>query len=127
MGEDRKSWKKEKGDEKMKVLEKIGIGLGTKVPEKTCDDISCPYHGSLKVRGKVLEGEVVSDKMMSTVVVRKERLDYVKKYERFEKRTSRIPAHNPPCINAKVGDKVKIAECRPVSKTVTFVVVEVMK
>ena len=111
----------------MKVLEKTGIGLGTKEPEKTCNDILCPYHGSLKVRGKVLEGEVVSDKMMGTVVVRKERLYYVKKYERFEKRTSRMPAHNPPCISAKVGDKVKIAECRPISKTVTFVVVEVMK
>ena len=37
---------------------------------------------------------------------------------------SRITAHNPPCIDAKTGDKVKIAECRPLSKTKNFVVVE---
>ncbi|MBN1455027.1 MAG: 30S ribosomal protein S17, partial [Methanomicrobia archaeon] len=40
------------------------------------------------------------------------------------KRQSKIHAHNPPCINAKVGDIVKIAECRPLSKTKSFVVVE---
>jgi small subunit ribosomal protein S17 len=36
-------------------------------------------------------------------------------------------AHNPPCINAKEGDVVKIAECRPLSKTKKFVVIEVAK
>jgi small subunit ribosomal protein S17 len=87
----------------------------------------CPYHGHLRVRGKVLEGKVVSDKMDRTVVVERDRLFYLRKYERFEKRRSKIPAHNPPCINAKVGDRVRIAECRPLSKTVAFVVVEVME
>ena len=43
---------------------------------------------------------------------------------RYEKRRSKILAHNPPCIDAKKGDKVKIAECRPISKNVSFVVVE---
>lgn len=127
MGEDRKSWQKERGDNEEMKLESMDIGLGTKLPKKTCNDKLCPYHGSLRVRGKTLEGKVVSDKMMSTVIVERERLHYAKKYERFEKRTSRIPAHNPPCINAKAGDKVKIAECRPLSKTVAFVVVEVKK
>jgi len=37
---------------------------------------------------------------------------------------SRITAHNPPCIAARRGEKVKIAECRPLSKTKSFVVVE---
>ena len=37
---------------------------------------------------------------------------------------SRITAHNPPCLDAQRGDKVKIAECRPLSKTKNFVVVE---
>ncbi|MDH5460348.1 MAG: 30S ribosomal protein S17, partial [Candidatus Bathyarchaeota archaeon] len=40
------------------------------------------------------------------------------------RRSSRIPSHNSPCINAKEGDRVRIAECRPISKTVAFVVVE---
>ncbi len=102
------------------------IGIGSNTREK-CDDELCPYHGHLRVRGKILEGKVVSDKMDRTVVVERDRLFYLRKYERFEKRRSRIPAHNPPCINAKVGDRVKIAECRPLSKTVAFVVVEVME
>ncbi|MCJ7793949.1 30S ribosomal protein S17, partial [Candidatus Bathyarchaeota archaeon] len=34
-----------------------------------------------------------------------------------------IPSHNPPGIDVKEGDRVKIAECRPISKTVSFVVV----
>ncbi|MCK4969892.1 MAG: 30S ribosomal protein S17, partial [Thermoplasmata archaeon] len=34
-------------------------------------------------------------------------------------------AHNPPCLSAKEGDNVTIAECRPLSKTVNFVVVKV--
>jgi small subunit ribosomal protein S17 len=49
------------------------------------------------------------------------------KYERFEKRQSKIHAHNPPCLEAKAGDRVKIAECRPLSKTKSYVVVEVLK
>jgi len=43
------------------------------------------------------------------------------------KKRSRVAAHNPVCINAKIGDKVRIAECRPISKTKAFVIIEVMK
>ncbi|RLI05073.1 30S ribosomal protein S17, partial [Candidatus Bathyarchaeota archaeon] len=68
--------------------------------------------------------KVVSAKMQRTVIVQKDYLHYIPKYMRFERRRSRIPAHNPPCISAKEGDIVKIAECRPISKTVSFVVVE---
>ena len=39
----------------------------------------------------------------------------------------RIPAHSTPCIPVKVGDVVRIAECRPLSKTKSFVVVEMIK
>lgn len=92
--------------------------------EQKCDDPRCPRHGQLSVRGRVLEGVVVSDRMMKTVTVQIERLHYIPKYERYERRTSKIHAHNPPCINAKVGDKVRIMECRRLSKTKSFVVVE---
>ena len=100
------------------------IGIDVKPPEKECNDPNCPFHGTLSVRGKILEGIVVSDKMHRTVIVRRDYLHYVPKYERYERRHSRIPAHNPDCINAKVGDKVRIAECRPLSKTKHFVVIE---
>ena len=101
------------------------IGLNVPVPEKECNDVNCPFHGNLPVRGQVITGKVVSDRMQGSVVVSRDYLHYVKKYKRYEKRSSKLHAHNPPCLGAKVGDTVKIAECRPISKTKTFVVVEV--
>jgi small subunit ribosomal protein S17 len=105
----------------------IGIGIDVRMPEKECDDNNCPFHGKLSVRGQIIEGVVLSDKAPKTVVVLRSYLKKIRKYERHEKRRSKIHAHNPPCINAKVGDVVKIAECRPLSKTKSFVVVEVEK
>ena len=95
-----------------------------KKPSTTCNDPSCPFHGKLKIRGRMLEGIVVSDKMEKSATVRIDSMRYITKYERYERRHSKITAHNPPCIDAKIGDKVKIAECRPLSKTKSFVIVE---
>ncbi|MDH7606851.1 MAG: 30S ribosomal protein S17 [Candidatus Bathyarchaeota archaeon] len=100
------------------------MALTFKKPKKTCNDRNCPFHGRLPIRGRVLEGLVVSAKMDKTVIVRHDFLRYVPKFMRYERRHSRIPCHNPPCIDAKEGDRVTIAECRPISKTVSFVVVE---
>jgi small subunit ribosomal protein S17 len=102
-------------------------GLDVRVPDKACDDPKCPFHGNLSVRGQVFNCTVVSDRMDSTVVVLREFEKKIRKYERIEKRRSKIHAHNPSCIDAKMGDKVKIAECRPISKTKSFVVVEVLR
>jgi len=103
------------------------IGYNIKPPEKECSDKNCPFHGNLPLRGKILQGTVVSDRMQGSVVVERTYLHYLPKYERYERRHTRISVHNPPCINAKNGDKVKIAECRALSKTKHFVVVELMK
>jgi small subunit ribosomal protein S17 len=93
------------------VMRKIGLDVA--VPRKTCDDPECPFHGNLAVRGKMLTGTVVSAKMSTTVTVERDYLQYMKKYMRYEKRKSRIMAHNPPCVETKEGDVVKIAEvCR---------------
>jgi small subunit ribosomal protein S17 len=100
------------------------MALTLKKPKKACSDRNCPFHGDLPVRGRVLEGSVVSAKMDKTVIVRRDYIQYVPKFMRYERRRSRIPSHNPPCIDAKEGDRVLIAECRPISKTVSFVVVE---
>ena len=99
------------------------IGIDVKPPEKECNDEKCPWHGHLKVRGIIIRGKVVSTAMQGTVVVERERLHYVPKYERYEKRTSRYKAHLPPCIEVKKGEEVIIMECRPLSKTKHFVVV----
>jgi small subunit ribosomal protein S17 len=103
------------------------IGLNVPAPEKECSDVHCPFHGTLPVRGQVITGKVVSDRMMGSVVVRRDYLHLVRKYKRYEKRSTKIHAHNPPCLHAEVGDLVRIAECRPLSKTKTYVVVEVKK
>jgi small subunit ribosomal protein S17 len=103
------------------------IGIDVKPSTKVCQDKNCPFHGKLPVRGKIIEGIVVSAKAAKTAIVEKEYFHYIPKYERYERRHSRIAAYNPECIDAKEGDRVKIAECRPLSKTKAFVVVEKVK
>jgi small subunit ribosomal protein S17 len=94
-------------------------------PEKICDDKNCPFHGNLSVRGRVMEGIVTSTKMYKTVVFQTDYLSLIKKYSRYERRRSRKLAHLPPCIEAHVGDTIKVVECRPLSKNVSRVVVAV--
>ena len=89
-----------------------------------CKDRNCPTHGTLSTRGTQLDGVVASDKMQGTVIVQINRMIKVKKYDRYKKSRSRIPAHSPPCIGAKTGDLVRIMECRKLAKTVSFVVIE---
>jgi len=103
------------------------IGIKANAPERACEDPKCPWHGRLPVRGRVIEGRVVSAKAQRTVVIEVEYFQLIQKYERYERRHSRIVAYKPDCINVKVGDRVRIAECRPLSKTKAFVVIEVLK
>lgn len=100
------------------------IGVTVVAPKKDCGDHDCPFHGSLSVRGMQLEGPIVKDGMDLTVVVQRDYAFYFPKFRRYERRRSRLHAHNPPCINAKVGDIVSVMECRPLSKTVSFVVIQ---
>jgi small subunit ribosomal protein S17 len=101
------------------------IGLGLPEPKEACSDHKCAWHGKLPVRGRVFRGTVKSAKSKNTVIVEWGYHRFINKYERFERRKSRIVAHNPPCMKAKEGDKVTIAETRPLSKTKHFVVVNV--
>lgn len=102
------------------------IYRGLNPPQSACNDPACPWHGHIKVRGLILEGTVIKSKMDKTVVVEREYTIYSRKYMRYERRRSRIHAHNPPCINAKEGDVVVIGETRPTSKTVSKVVLGVI-
>lgn len=104
---------------------KKDIGLGLPAPKEVCNDVKCPWHGKLPVRGKIAEGIVKSTRSRNTAIVEVHYHRYVPKYERYEKRKSRIVAYKPPCLKAKEGDSVVIAECRPLSKTKSFVVVHV--
>ena len=104
--------------------ESRNIGINVKAPEASCDDKNCPFHGTLPVRGQIITGVVSSVKMQDSILVKRDYMNYVPKYERYERRTSKYAAHCPPCIKVKSGDKVRIAECRPLSKTVSFVTIE---
>jgi small subunit ribosomal protein S17 len=99
-------------------------GLEVAIPKKECQDERCPFHGSLKVRGRLLSGKVVSTAGKGFVVVQMEYLHKISKYNRSERRRSRISARVPPCLEVVDGDVVTIGECRPLSKTISFVVVE---
>ncbi len=103
---------------------KKSIGIEAKQPEKACEDPNCPWHGKLPLRGRVFTGTVVSDGGEKTVIVRWHYNYYISKYERYERRSTSVAAYNPICIKAKKGDIVKIAECRPLSKTKSFAVIE---
>jgi small subunit ribosomal protein S17 len=76
----------------------------------------------VQVNKKTLEGVVVSDKMQKTVVVRVERFVKDAKYGKYVKISKKYKAHTET-NDAKVGDKVTIRECRPLSKDKHFEVV----
>ena len=98
------------------------VGIDVTPPKITCEDSMCPFHGSLKVRGKLIKGRVASIKAQGSSVIEREYLQLIKKYHRYEKRRSRTSAHLPPCIEITEGDVVTIGECRPLSKEISFVV-----
>ena len=68
---------------------------------------------------KILSGIVVGDKMDKTVVVSVSRFVKHKKYGKYYKINKRYKAHDPE-NKYKTGDKVKIAETRPISKEKKF-------
>ncbi|MFB6213545.1 MAG: 30S ribosomal protein S17 [Candidatus Nanohaloarchaea archaeon] len=100
-------------------------GLAVEAPEQECEDKNCPFHGELPVRGSTFVGEVQSTKMEKSATVRWEYSESVPKYERYERRNTKISVHVPGCIDIKKGDQVKVVETRPISKTKSAVVVEV--
>jgi len=100
------------------------IGIDVAPPARLCADDNCPFHGTLSVRGITIDGTIVSARMNRSVVVEKEHSHFIKKYERYEKRTRRYLAHAPPCMDISPGSHVKIMECRPLTKEISFVVVE---
>lgn len=101
------------------------IGVEVKAPTKECQDDYCPFHGTLSIRGRLFTGNVVSNKAKNMIVVEHEYPHLIKKYKRYERSRSKIHAYLPPCMDVKEGDTVRIAECRPISKTMSFVTIEV--
>jgi small subunit ribosomal protein S11e len=100
-------------------------------------DKKCPFTGTVSIRGRIIAGTCHSAKMNRTIIVRRNYLHFVKKYQRqanlhwlnffggcciitnilafmnrYEKRHSNIPAHISPCFRVREGDHVIIGQCR---------------
>lgn len=70
----------------------------------------------VNVKNRVLVGQVVSDKMEKTIVVEVERTFKHAQYGKVIRRSKKYKVHDEENV-AKIGDKVEITECRPLSKT----------
>lgn len=92
--------------------------------ENNCKDNNCPIHGNISLRGRTFEGLVIKNPFQKTATIEWERRKFVKKYERYEKKRTRVKAHSPTCLDIKKGNKVKIMESRPISKTKKFVIMQ---
>ncbi len=75
-------------------------------------------------RGRIFTGKVISNKMAKTAKIQWDRRSYLYKYERYQKKRSAVMAHIPEGMNVAIGDTVKIAECKPISKTKNFIIIE---
>jgi small subunit ribosomal protein S17 len=64
---------------------------------------------------RVMQGVVVSDKMEKTIVVKVERKVMHPLYKKFIRRSKKYSAHDEENI-CKIGDSVRIRECKPISK-----------
>jgi small subunit ribosomal protein S11e len=108
------------------------VGLGFTTPSEAINgtyiDKKCPFTGNVSIRGRILTGIVKSTKMERTIILRREYLHYIRKYNRYEKRHKNLAAHcSPAFVGIQVGDMVTVGECRPLSKTVRFNVLKVQR
>lgn len=79
----------------------------------------------LSTRGRVFQGNVIR-KFPQRVTIEFERTVKIQKFERFMKKRTRIHARLPDKFADQInlGDLILVQECRPLSKTIHFVVIE---
>ncbi len=117
----------EKVKQETKITGKTKKAVETVV---TCKDRLCPKHGDkkLKMRGRTFQGEVIKV-LPGRLTIQFERMLKLAKYERYEKRKTKVHARLPDCMkdDVAVGDLIEIAETRPISKMIRFVVSKVVR
>lgn len=98
--------------------------ISTKENNTECKDFACPTHGNISLRGRSFKGNVIK-KFPKRIVIEFERTIFIKKYERYSKRKTKLHARLPDCISKdiQIGDYVEIKECRPISKIIHFVLI----
>ena len=75
---------------------------------------------------KEFVGIVKSDKMMKTIVVAIETLKLHPLYKKYVKRVKKVKAHDEK-NDAKIGDRVRVIECRPLSREKHWKLVEIIE
>ena len=90
-----------------------------------CTDKFCPEHGHISIRGRSFKGKVIK-KFPKRICIEFERTIYIKKYERYSKRKTKLHARLPDCMANEINieDYIEIRECRPISKIIHFVATE---
>jgi len=79
-----------------------------------------------KSRKKEFIGTVKSSKMEKTIVVSIETLTLHPLYKKYIKRSKKVKAHDEN-NEAKIGDRVRVIECRPISKEKCWKLVEIIE
>jgi len=104
----------------------IGIPGVNPPKARECNDKNCPFHGTTRIRGKITQGVIVSKKSRNTVIIRQDYVQFVRKYQRYERRNSRLACHLPECLRTEIeiGDLVRLGESRKISKTKAFIVLD---
>lgn len=77
------------------------------------------------IRGGDFTGTVISNKMQKSATVRWEHSQSIPKYERKERRNTKITAHVPEDLELEEGDTVEVSETRPISKTKSHIITKV--
>ena len=90
---------------------------------------NCPFHGQLRHQKRQYHGKVMRKFAQNSVDIFRRKTKYSKKYGMiYSKRglSTSVKAYLPPCIKCDIGQLVKYANCRPLSRTKTAVVVAVL-
>ena len=86
------------------------------------DSVKNNIESPVQKKSKILRGVVVSDKMKDTVVVEITRFVKHPKYKKYYKVSKKYKAHDANNTK-KIGEKVEMVSCRPMSKDKHFIIV----
>lgn len=98
-----------------------------KQTEKVNKSVNSRKKNEIKLRGRAFEGNVIKV-LPGRLTIEFERVLYNSKYERYEKRKSKLHARIPTNLEGKIklGDRIQIAECRPLSKIMHAIVTKLI-
>ena len=101
--------------------------LGILAAKNWCTDNKCPFDGQLNVKKESSGGTVIKKDAHHSATIEWTYSHYIPKYERYEIRRSRLRVHNPPCLDAQIGQQVLAVKTRPLSKTKNHVIIQIIK